>query len=323
MSENKITYKYVPMRTLDKINQMKERLINQIGLTRLAEMAKHYDDWNKPVVHGAYYFVFIDNPFGNPYKTSQHSFDSIWDNIETWGDYQYFKSTWPEDDDPIIKCIGRGVVENGKSRIYLYNVYNNSNPAYIEYKEEWKKWYFYNKGRLYYTVEYPKSNVGKPRYPDVRFCVHPTNTKKDYILSPINTDKFFIKNLTDIKTELVKYQEAIDAEETRKREEAEKTKREREAKIAEEQRIREQKAKEYQEFFKDYTYIGYNAPGSTFPDPEYREIYNKACADKESKWDVYCSTSEQLPGHRGRIFSGTYYNKKYKLYYHEAGDSTD
>lgn len=236
----------------------------------------------KEPTYGEKYFVEFKNPFADTRRFSATS--------------GYEDSAKPVESEKTIKCIG---IADKFGRIFLQNLWNTEDPAYIEYKKAERKktkdgksyltkegWYLTRKDIECYRVK--KWYSGK-RGESPFYFVDEKKSKGAWGISLADEIRF-VKSLSSIPAEVKKISDDI----------AKKTE--------EENRIKEKEAerKKFWDARKDYKCMGC-ANGWKETPPEVLKAY----ADKDAKWFTV---------NIGRCYN-EYWCDTYKLYY--SVDSSD
>lgn len=305
-------------KSVEEINAFQNKIISQIGERTLHIMQYRYNKKSPEEASkepNKYFFIHIVNPLSSTWVGSKTS------------EAEKRSFTTPLMEDRELTCIG--FTRDDSGRIWIINAFDDD--AYIEYrKSEVKKtkagksyrtkegWYLHIFNIEYYKVRIWKDNEKK--YGDI--FSFPTNEKAKGIDTFIK-NMVLIRDLSNVKEEFALYQ----AEEER-REQERKAEEERQA-VEKKRREEERQAwlkheKEWKEMTKDWEDLGQQAPFTRFPDsPEHEELYNKVLNDPNEKFEQDYYEETDLGGHRGRSFSGRFFNRKYKCYFTCAGDSTD
>lgn len=236
--------------------------------------------------YGCKYYVKMKNPFAD-----KHKFSKVYN-----GETQYSEQVETEE---YIECIG---IADKFGRIFLQNIWEKDEPAYIEYKKTERKvsksgykyttkegWYLTRKGIDVYNVKpwwSGKRGEGPLYFTDEKIS-HGIWAKF------INDDVKYVIDLSKVPAEVERITKQIEAD-----------------KEAEEKRRKaEEDNKKFWDERKNYTYYGsVNTWGDKTPEP-----VKKALADKNAKWFVVSLNK-----------SGTYKQEwcdTYKLYY--SIDSSD
>lgn len=220
---------------------------------------------------------------------------------------------------------------------YYYVSFDNpvtENPLYyIGVSDDQGRLWLIKKDQTKYT--YIKKIVNKSGW--YRYAWFAFNILKDDLENNAFSisKKYLIKNVVvkdiqDIKTDLVKYDEYVTAQEQRHQEYLKKQK-EADEEYNRQQEEQKKKQEEYNrlesEFYKSiegYADIGYICPGSFGIKKEYIDIYNKIRNSKDpNKWRSFNTYYTEQAGNRGRTYSDILANDEYKVYFTETGDSSD
>lgn len=240
-----------------------------------------------------------------------------------------YKQAVPLSEDPYKTQYFIGYTKDNTRRLWILNWCDSNNLPYFQYRPEKGNWYFHAFIENYKVkiVEVPDTegylSRGRVKYrkPSLNFL--PTDEKRDFV--DVKVKNLFVMDITNIKQDFVDWDKYVKEQEEAKaaRKKAYEEELARKAREREEAEAAYKKRQsEFEEYVKDWTYLGSSTPCGGFS-KEMEDLYNKIKADKSAKWESYDYYERELAGHRGREFSGYWLCPKYKVYFFEAGDSTD